>query len=225
MAHEHMCTGPECEVSSSNFSELDDLVMEYLVKEGYVEAAHHFSKSRQTTSACAFDLEGIEERQAIRRAIQVGDIDVAVGLIIDHEPLLLEQRPDLHFHLLLQSAIEYVRMGRTEDALALAQDHLAIVASENEPFVREFEDLMMVIVFGQKAPGLEHMLSFAHRNKLSNEVNEAILEASGQEGGLRIVELLRLLTWMQDTVKSRLPTIPLISDFLCPRLEANTMQE
>lgn len=61
------------------FSDINWVIMDYLVSEGYPEAAEKFA---QETNLCQpGDVEGIRERVRIRDAIHSGKIDEAVELV------------------------------------------------------------------------------------------------------------------------------------------------
>jgi hypothetical protein len=52
-------------------------------------------------------------------------------------PQILEEQQALFFHLQQQRLIELIRQGRTEQALAFAQEYLAPHGEENEAFLEE----------------------------------------------------------------------------------------
>jgi hypothetical protein len=60
--------------------------MNYLVVEGYKDAAEKFSE--ETGLDPGVDLNSIAERMAIRTAVQQGDIDKAIELVNDVNPLV-----------------------------------------------------------------------------------------------------------------------------------------
>ena len=65
-------------------SDINWVIMDYLVSEGYPGAAEKFA---QETNLCQpTDIEGICERVRIRNAIHSGQIDEAVGLINEIDP-------------------------------------------------------------------------------------------------------------------------------------------
>lgn len=59
--------------------------MDYLVVEGYKEAADCFARE---SGVAAVDLESIEHRMAIRAAIQRGDVEDAIDRVNDLDPLV-----------------------------------------------------------------------------------------------------------------------------------------
>lgn len=60
------------------------LVMNYLVTEGYVDAAAAFQQ--ETGTAPGVQLGSITDRMAIRRAVQAGDVVAAVERVNDLNP-------------------------------------------------------------------------------------------------------------------------------------------
>lgn len=58
--------------------------MDYLVIEGYKEAAERFSS--ETGLSPQVDLESIENRMIIRGAIQRGDVEDAIGRVNELDP-------------------------------------------------------------------------------------------------------------------------------------------
>lgn len=65
-------------------SDLNRLVMDYLVLEGYQAAAEEFSKEAKVSPPV--DLSSIETRMTIREAVQRGDVEEAIELVNDLNP-------------------------------------------------------------------------------------------------------------------------------------------
>ena len=66
------------------YSDINWVIMDYLVSEGYPGAAEKFA---QETNLCQpADIEGIRERVKIRNAIHAGRIDEAVGMVNEIDP-------------------------------------------------------------------------------------------------------------------------------------------
>jgi hypothetical protein len=66
------------------FSDLNRLIMDYLVIEGYKSAAEEFSQ--EADIAPPVDLESIQSRMGIREALQRGDIEEAITKVNDLNP-------------------------------------------------------------------------------------------------------------------------------------------
>lgn len=66
------------------FSDLNRLIMDYLVIEGYKSAAEEFSDEANVPPPV--DFESIESRMVIREALQRGDIEEAIARMNDLNP-------------------------------------------------------------------------------------------------------------------------------------------
>jgi hypothetical protein len=109
--------------------------MNFLVTEGYVDAARAFEEDSGT--APGVDLSSITDRMEIRKAVHSGDVDAAIERVNDINPELLEQQQELFFHLQQQRLIELIRQGKTLEALEFAQEYLAPQGEENPAFLEE----------------------------------------------------------------------------------------
>lgn len=95
--------------------DMNYLIMNYLVVEGYAEAAKAFQEESGTEPGV--DFEALAERNAIRKAVQAGSIEEAIERVNDLNPEILEERQQLSFHLQQQRLIELIRRGAVEEAL------------------------------------------------------------------------------------------------------------
>lgn len=111
------------------FSDLNKLIMNYLVIEGYKDAAEKFSNEAGIKPF--MDLNSIEARMHIRTAVQQGNIEEAIDRVNDLDPEILDANPRLYFHLLQQQLIELIREGKTMEALTFAQEDLAPHGEQN----------------------------------------------------------------------------------------------
>jgi len=66
------------------YSDLNRLIMDYLVIEGYKTAAEEFSKEADLASPV--DFESIENRMSIREAVHRGDVEEAIMRVNDLNP-------------------------------------------------------------------------------------------------------------------------------------------
>ncbi|GJQ15507.1 hypothetical protein GpartN1_g7298.t1 [Galdieria partita] len=182
--------------------DLNLLVMNYLVVEGYKDAAEKFSE--ETGLDPGVDLKSIAERMAIRTAVQRGEIDKAVELVNDVNPLILDSNPSLFFHLQLQKLIELIRQGDIEQALKFAQEELAPKGEENPSFLEELERVMALLAFEDRTSSpVGYLLQQSQRQKTASELNQAILTSLAQEKDPRLPSLLKTLLWAQEQLKSK----------------------
>ncbi|KAG8891427.1 hypothetical protein FRC01_014705, partial [Tulasnella sp. 417] len=165
--------------------------MDYLVIEGYKSAAEEFSK--ETGLGPAVDLTTIETRMHIREAVQRGDVEQAIELVNDINPDILDSNPSLHFHLLQQRLIEYIRHGQVSEALAFAQTQLAPRGEDNPEFLTELEHTMALLAFDVDNTGtpdqIVELMAQSQRLKTAGELNAAILEALNQGRETKLLAL------------------------------------
>jgi len=184
--------------------DLNRLVMDYLVIEGYKTAAEEFSREAGLDSPV--DFESIESRMNIREALQRGDVGDAITRVNDLNPEILDTNPALYFRLQQQKLIEYIRQGRIADALQFAQEELAPRGEESPEFLAELERTMALLAFESSPlapPAISELLSPAQRMKTAGEVNAAILESLSQGKEAKLLGLLRLLCWGESLLSER----------------------
>jgi molybdopterin-guanine dinucleotide biosynthesis protein len=74
----------ERSILTATLSDLNRLIMDYLVIEGYKSAAEEFSQEANLTPPV--DFESIESRMDIREALQRGDVEEAITRVNDLNP-------------------------------------------------------------------------------------------------------------------------------------------
>mmetsp|Transcript_12756 Transcript_12756/g.35865 ORF Transcript_12756/g.35865 Transcript_12756/m.35865 type:complete len:231 (-) Transcript_12756:67-759(-) len=192
--------------------DMNVLVMNFLVTEGYVEAARMFEKESGT--APGVDLESITDRMQIRKAVQNGDVNDAIDRVNDLNPEILEEKHQLFFHLQQQQLIELIREGRTEDALEFAQEYLAPRGEENQAFLQELERTVALLAFDDAGSSpVGDLMDVAQRQKTASELNAAILCSQCQEQEPRLPSLLKMMLWAQNRLDEH-AVYPKIND-LC----------
>ncbi|KAF9646116.1 lish motif-containing protein [Thelephora ganbajun] len=185
-------------------NDLNRLIMDYLVIEGYKVSAEEFSQEAGLSPPV--DFESIEGRMNIREALQRGDVEDAITRVNDLNPEILDTNPALYFRLQQQKLIEYIRQGRIAEALQFAQEELAPRGQENPEFLSELENTMALLAFesSKSAPeSISSLLSPNQRMKTAGEVNAAILESFSQGKESKLVALLKLLCWGESMLEER----------------------
>ncbi|KAG2023582.1 pg4 [Coprinopsis cinerea AmutBmut pab1-1] len=198
--------------------ELNQLIMDYLVIEGYKAAAEEFSQ--EANLAPTIDFESIESRMVIREALQRGDVEDAITRVNDLNPEILDTNPALYFRLQQQKLIEYIRAGRIDEALHFAQEELAPRGEESPEFLSELERTMSLLAFEtapNAPPAIAELLSPAQRMKTAGEVNAAILESLSQGKEVKLVGLLKLLCWGETLLEEK-AEFPKVEMQVQPRL-------
>ncbi|KAL0076513.1 CTLH/CRA C-terminal to lish motif domain-containing protein [Phycomyces blakesleeanus] len=195
-----------------NKQDLNQLVMNYLVIEGYKDAAEQFSA--ESGLSPAVDLESIQERMEIRHAIQSGDVDTAIDLVNDLNPEILDTNPQLFFRLQQQRLIELIRKGDFGAALEFAAEEMAPRGEEHPEFLEELERTMALFAFQDiNTSPVKDLLHSGHRQKTASELNTAILASQSREKEPKLPNLLKMLVWSQVQLDERL-LYPRIEDFL-----------
>ncbi|KAJ9095834.1 hypothetical protein QFC20_006543 [Naganishia adeliensis] len=129
--------------------DLNRIVLDYLIIEGYCDAAAEFAK--EAGIDISVDFQSIEERMLIRNAVEAGHVDEAVRRVNELEPEILDTNASLLFHLQLQSFIELIRHDKTQEALRFASEELAPRGAQNPEFLAELEKTMALLAFPELA--------------------------------------------------------------------------
>jgi hypothetical protein len=190
-------------------TDINFVVMDYLVSEGYPRAAEKFAK--EANIQVPLEEEFIQSRVEIRRAIHAGDIDTAIVKINDLNPQILDTDPALHFALLRLQLIELIRActcSATSDitpALNFASTQLAPRAATNSEFLKDLELTMSLLIFlpatGTLQKELTDLLEPSLRRNVASKVNEAILASMAARGEARMKSLVRLRHWAESKAR------------------------
>ena len=161
-------------------SEMNNLIMNYLVIEGYKDVAEEFSKDSGTP--LHMDTESINDRMQVRRLIENGNIKEAIDIVNEMNPEILEKSKPIYFHLQLQEIIELIRNGEQELALETAQNEIVPTVSSGSEELKELEKVMVLLAFADpKESPVANLLGNSQRTKVANELNQAILSMQCQE--------------------------------------------
>jgi len=200
--------------------DLNKIVMNYLVIEGYKDAAECFQQESGTDPG--IDLSTISDRMAIRSAIQQGCIEDGIERVNDLNPEILDSNAQLYFHLQQQRLIELIRKGQINEAIQFAQEELAPQGEENPQFLEELERTMALMAFEDtsKSP-LSSLLDSSQRQKTASELNAAILTSLSQEKDPKLPILLKMLKWAQTQLDEKL-IYPHINNLTTAQLEMDT---
>ncbi|CAH8351024.1 unnamed protein product [Eruca vesicaria subsp. sativa] len=207
--------------------DMNTLVMNFLVTEGFVEAADKFQRESGTKRILFFllcdfhlclvkvsfflngetaeiDLATITDRMAVKKAVQNGNVEDAIEKVNDLNPEILDTNPELFFHLQQQRLIELIRQGKTDEALEFAQEELAPRGEENQAFLQELEKTVALLVFedASNCP-VKDLLDVSHRLKTASEVNAAILTSQSHEKDPKLPSLLKMLIWAQNQLDEK----------------------
>jgi hypothetical protein len=179
-----------------NKNDLNKLVMNYLVIQGYKDAAEKFAVEANISPNV--DLCTIQDRMNVRTAVESGNIDEAIERVNDLDPEILDTNPSLYFHLQQQKLIEFIRSDKINDAIVFAQQELAPRGEENPEFLMELERTMALLAFDSIASSpVGDLFEASQRQKTASELNAAILTAQCQDKDPKLPNLLKMLIWAQ----------------------------
>ncbi|KAK2644150.1 hypothetical protein Ddye_019345 [Dipteronia dyeriana] len=222
--------------------DMNKLVMNFLVTEGYVDAAEKFRMESGTEPD--IDLATITDRMAVKKAVQCGNVEDAIEKVNDLNPEILDTNPQLFFHLQQQRLIELIRNGKVEEALEFAQEELAPRGEENQSFLEELEKTVALLAFEDVSNcPVGDLLDISQRLKTASEVNAAILTSQSHEKGCfwskcmssgtcalfthiyagdsndpKLPSLLKMLIWAQSQLDEK-AVYPRINDLSTATLE------
>jgi hypothetical protein len=198
---------------------LNKLVMNYLVTEGFKDAAERFKE--ESGVGAEIDLNLLDTRISIRDSIQGGKMEAAISLINDLHPSLLDEQRYLLFHLHQQQLIELIREQRVEEALEFAANHLAERGEEDTQVLKELERTLALLAFEDPfSSPFSDLLSLNHRQQVAGEVNEAILKAENAESAQsQLATSLKQLIWAQDELDKKKVKYPHITDLASGKLQ------
>ncbi|KAK8494510.1 hypothetical protein V6N12_034672 [Hibiscus sabdariffa] len=179
--------------------DMNALVMNFLVTEGYAEAAENFR------------LESGTER--ILQTKQM--LTPLLSSIIS----ILDTDPRLFFHLQQQRFIELIRHGRMEEALQFAHEELAPRGLQNASFLEELERTVSLLVFKDVSNcPVRELLDESQRLKTASEANAAILTSQNHEKDPKLDRLVKMVIWAQNQLDEK-AVYPRQNDLWSARLE------
>jgi len=191
--------------------------MNYLVLEGYKDAAEKFQKESGTEPE--IDLNSIANRMAIRNAIQSGNIEEGIHRVNKLNCEILARNSKIRFHLHQQRFIEMIRNGRILQALEFAQQELAPQGEENNMFLQELEKTLSLLAFEDHTNSpVGYLMLSGQRQKIASELNAAILSSQCQEEDPKLPTLFKLMKWSQMKLDEKL-RYPKISNFTTAAFE------
>jgi len=182
---------------------MNKLIMNYLVTEGFKEAAEKFQDEAGLPAPP--QLSEMGNRISIRDAIQSGRIAEAISLVHELHPELLDDDRYLFFHLQQQQLIELIRERRIDDALRFASEQLAERGEEDPSVLEELERTMALLAFEEPMNSpFADLLSHSHRQKVASELNSSLLRAAHiHPVHPKLAGVLKMLLWAQDELDKK----------------------
>mmetsp|Transcript_25910 Transcript_25910/g.28814 ORF Transcript_25910/g.28814 Transcript_25910/m.28814 type:complete len:268 (-) Transcript_25910:203-1006(-) len=191
---------------------MNKLVLDYLVTEGYQEAAEHFKTESGTNLDDNFG--SLHTRTAVRKAVHGGKIDDAIDRVNKYDPQVLDTRPELYFALQKQRLIELIRSGDVPGALMFAQQELSTRAKLDPDFLQELEKTMALLAFEnplEQSPDA-YLLQHSQRQKTASMLNRAVLDSEFKDEEPKLKRILQRLLWSQQQLVNKSLKFPYIED-------------
>ncbi|KAH9827959.1 LisH motif-containing protein [Teratosphaeria destructans] len=202
-------------------SDINWVIMDYLVSEGYPGAAEKFAQ--ETNLPSPVDNESIRERVRVRHAIHRGRLDEAIEMINEIDPSILDDNHLLHFHLLQLQLIEIIRnilssapasgniaADSFRPALQFATEQLAPRVPTGEVYKKALERTMALMIYPPEkmTPELKQLLDLRLRETVAIDVNKAILESRGERSEAKIRQLIRARAWAETEARAAKVDLP-----------------
>lgn len=199
-------------------ADINKLVMEYLVKEGFKDAVLAFQA--ETGLEPGVNMASMDDQIKIREAIEAGRIQDAVELVNDVDPEILDTNPTLYFHLQQQQLLELIKTGDMERMLEYACTELSARGEENPNFLDELEQSLSLLAFEDPVCSpFAKLLQSSQKLKVVSEVNAALLSSQDQEPLSKLVTLMKLVLWSQEQLEKRGLPFPKLANIADGKLQ------
>jgi len=182
---------------------MNRLIMDYLVREGYKEAAEKFEEESGVRFAPKIDK--LEEKTEIRDAILQGNVQQAIRLINELYPEMLDKNRLLLFDLQLQQLIELIREGKVQEALSFAQMNLSEISEDHPECLPSLERVLSLLVFEkpeQQSP-YSDLLKTPQRHQIWSGVNQVFMEMQNETSSPNLAKIVTILNWSQDELEKK----------------------
>nr|VZI41063.1 unnamed protein product [Spirometra erinaceieuropaei] len=167
--------------------EINRLILEYLIVEGYKDAAEKFSREigvSQPLTEIHSTGASLAERMAIREAVLSRRIDETIDRVNELWPELFDKNPYIYFQLRLLQMLELIRAHRLEEALTFSQSYLADLVTEHPQLLHEMQKIMSLLAFDKPSESIHgNLLSARHAELIAGALNRAILWHVESGGG------------------------------------------
>ncbi len=199
-------------------AEINKLVMEYLVKEGFKDAVLSFSE--ETGIDPEVNMSSMDDQIKIREAIEGGRIQDAVEMVNNVDPEILDTNQTLYFHLQQQQLLELIKAGDMSRMLEYACSELSARGEENPSFLDELEQSLSLLAFSDpKSSPFAGLLDNSQKLKVISEVNSALLSSQDQDPSSKLVTLMKLVLWSQGHLDRKGVAFPRLANIADGKLQ------
>uniref|UniRef100_A0A7S2SM91 CTLH domain-containing protein n=1 Tax=Mucochytrium quahogii TaxID=96639 RepID=A0A7S2SM91_9STRA len=183
--------------------EMNHLVMDFFLCQGYVEAAREFRKEAVLADDIeGDDIEGIKERNFIRNAILNERFEEAIQHLEQLGTDIFEGNKRLLFRLRKHILIEKIKNGEISEAILFAQVELAPLTAQVADLRKELEEVLSLLLFDDiESSPLSFLLEKEELLVTARKVNAMILQFQGQKSDARLIHLFQEAQWSQDKLE------------------------
>ncbi|GMR56866.1 hypothetical protein PMAYCL1PPCAC_27061, partial [Pristionchus mayeri] len=175
--------------------EMTNLVIEYLVIEGYPDAARTLA-AEANVRLDEQDWEGIEKRVAIKKDILAGRIAEAIEKLDVLCPGMIARDDSVRFDLYQQRFLELVREDDIEQALNWSSEKLSSEDLDDEKMARLEQACTLAAFSDPTECKYSDLLEQGQRDGVAETVNSAILKAQGKPSCSRVETMFKMKMFM-----------------------------
>lgn len=215
------CLGAAAGLSLTR-QEINRLILEYLVVEGYKDAAEKFSGEIGVTAPLTeihSTGASLVDRMWIRESVLSRRIEETIDKVNSLWPELFDKNPFIYFQLRQLQMLELIRARRLEEALTFAQSYLGDPfsnrLSEHPQLLLEMQNTMALLAFEEPSKSIYGSLLSARQAELvAGSLNRAILryiEMSGEDSDATLEKGCSL---MDNSLRGSSSTVPRLTKMM-----------
>ncbi|KAM3147530.1 hypothetical protein pb186bvf_000337 [Paramecium bursaria] len=180
-------------------NDMNQLVLNFFIVEGYREAAINFSKATGIKLSLG-EIEKMTDRIETKQNILNGQIDIVL------DKFKTNPNTRILFSLKMQKLIEIIKQNQIKEAIDYAQREIIQHLIEEPSLLEETEKVMSLIAFEDMNQSPHNqLLKNSQRIKIASEINAQylILEGNGMLDA-KLTILMKLLQWAQKSLSQHL---------------------
>jgi glucose-induced degradation protein 8 len=199
--------------SSLTKSDINNILMDYFILEGYQDVVHEFSnESFSTLHQSHPNMATLESRECIRFQISNGMILESLELIEKEYPELLMD-PMTLFQLYEQHFVECLLNNEVLKALNFASEKMIPLAMQSRKLLGKVEEMMTMILFlksSEEEIPMKYSAKMAldRRYELANDINSLIIQTATAEirerSEPKLISILKEMVCQQNDLKRKL---------------------
>ncbi|KAE8716948.1 LisH and RanBPM domains containing protein isoform 2 [Hibiscus syriacus] len=181
--------------------DMNKLVMNFLVTEGYAEAAEKF---RMESGTEYIDLATISDCMAVKKAVQCGNVEDAIEKVNDLNPEVGSWIQYIGY----KPATLFPSPTAEIDRIDSERTNRRSLGICSQSFLEELERTVSLLAFEDVSNcPVGELLDISQRLKTASELNAAILTSQSHEKDPKLPSLLKMLLWAQLDEKAAYPCI------------------